>query len=1113
MNTSHAPVISQRWITDCNMVMQGSAVAADLNGDGNAGFLTAAYQSLIALNGAGKELWRFSTNRRYMTCPAVLERPGETALIYAGDVSHDPATFSCVDGNGQVVWQAEMGQVFWSSPALGDINNDGRIEVVQGDALGGVHVYDALTGKLLWEITIDGVCGSPAIGDINGDGMLEIVIATSTGKLYTLSAAGEILNETRLGGTIFDPVGEYAGYRICSPVIFATSSGEIRIATSVQEADSRRFLCLNTDSDVLWEHPTDGGVATTISVADFNGDGRVDIFAPSQNGRLYRWDEDGRVLWDIDTQGFCYAPGAIVDLDGDGNLEYALCTELGLILMFDQEGDIVYSHQLGSRRAHRSTPAFGKTAEGGLAFAITGGDAGQMYCFDVPGRADAQVEWGAYRGDNNATGAVLRSAATEVIRMVPENIVWDSILTTDEITFRITNPTPGETPLQAEAAMVAPDGTKHGAVGTVFSGSGILKMLVSITTPGIHRFEWMVTDSSGAMLTTGNRGVLLAPFTADQALVQRTLFSIQNALDGADVTVPRSNILSLLDRELQAIEQDASELAPLQTAVPGSDLAFAAKVTTRTQVLSVRAKRAMSLAGIASELLTSAPEAVLVPFQGRTWENRDVETELPTKVAVPLKIDRRCVTGEHEPVSIKLLNVTPGIAMVNTVVETTVSGLAVTPHEVKVVPTNPDQGITAWDPISPLDDADSIEIPSFETREVWLDIDATQAPAGEHHITIRFQTDSIETRVEIKLEVLPFEMTGYDQMRLCAWARYSPEAVQDLLAHGNTVFTTGIPPATAHQDGDSVQIEVDFTDIDNFVAPMMGHDVYLLLTGVPELGIDSEEDAYTPRLADYFQQVMSHLTAKGIPKDRVALYPWDEVGGHGWDVVRRFVRFGRKAHTAYPGINIYVNGGGDLPMFEELAEIATIWSPAFFMLDDKTPVMDFLRNSDAALWTYNCSYMYARPLGWNTKAINVVAEFRMQAVFATNYGATGIGYWCYNAGPNMWDAVDAEYPIVYQADPDGPITASRRWEAVRESVEDARILMTLRAMLVDGSVQDSAKAKIQHLIDVTVPAMADKSLAEMHLGTARYVLDDTNNDEMVETFRRELLDCVAAVIG
>jgi len=157
--------------------------------------------------------------------------------------------------------------------------------------------------------------------------------------------------------------------------------------------------------------------------------------------------------------------------------------------------------------------------------------------------------------------------------------------------------------------------------------------------------------------------------------------------------------------------------------------------------------------------------------------------------------------------------------------------------------------------------------------------------------------------------------------------------------------------------------------------------------------------------------------------------------------------------------------------------------------------------------------MYARPLGWNMKAMNVVGEYRMQAVFASDSGATGIGYWCYNHGPSMWEPIHPEYPIVYHTTPDEPITSSRRWEAIRESVEDARILVALREKLTDGSTSDAATEKIRHLLDVTVPGMARKSLAEMHLGSARYVLDDTNDDGMVDSFRAELLDCVAAVVG
>ncbi len=131
MAYSHGLPIKQRWTANCDMVMQGAAVAADIDGDGNAEFLTAAYQAIIALDADGAELWRFTTPQRFMTCPAVLERPGELALIYAGDMSNDPATFSCIDGNGQAVWQARMGQVFWSCAALADISGDQSLEIIK----------------------------------------------------------------------------------------------------------------------------------------------------------------------------------------------------------------------------------------------------------------------------------------------------------------------------------------------------------------------------------------------------------------------------------------------------------------------------------------------------------------------------------------------------------------------------------------------------------------------------------------------------------------------------------------------------------------------------------------------------------------------------------------------------------------------------------------------------------------------------------------------------------------------------------------------------------------------------------------------------------------------
>ena len=262
-----------------------------------------------------------------------------------------------------------------------------------------------------------------------------------------------------------------------------------------------------------------------------------------------------------------------------------------------------------------------------------------------------------------------------------------------------------------------------------------------------------------------------------------------------------------------------------------------------------------------------------------------------------------------------------------------------------------------------------------------------------------------------------------------------------------------------------------------------------------------------PRLADYFGQVMNHLEEKGIPEDRVALYPHDEPGGHGWDTVNHYIAFARQGIQARPSLRFYVNGGGDLAMFEALNEVASIWCPGFFMLAEDTPEMNFLRRSGKTIWSYDCSYAYARPIGANTKTINVVAQYRLAAVHGFNFGATGIGYWCYNVGDSLWEPVEYEYALVY-VNADGTHTSSRRWEAVREGMEDARILIALRGKLEDASINAEVKKQIRKLLDESVDGISRQTLYQAQLGVARYAIDASNNDRTVERLREQMMDCV-----
>jgi hypothetical protein len=105
-----------------------------------------------------------------------------------------------------------------------------------------------------------------------------------------------------------------------------------------------------------------------------------------------------------------------------------------------------------------------------------------------------------------------------------------------------------------------------------------------------------------------------------------------------------------------------------------------------------------------------------------------------------------------------------------------------------------------------------------------------------------------------------------------------------------------------------------------------------------------------------------------------------------------------------------------------------------------------------------------------------------------------------------------EYMLVYPGR-SKPVT-SRRWEAVREGIEDYRILAALQNILTaegDRKPGASIQCKIKHLIEVGLPALVDQSLEEMTRGLGRATIDASNNDSTIGAFRHEMMECVKAV--
>jgi hypothetical protein len=126
-------------------------------------------------------------------------------------------------GNARELWKRQVNDTVWSSPALGDVNGDGRVEVVVGAGFyydrsdsRRVFAWHAHDGSTVpgWPVTTGGwTMPSPALGDLTGDGIPEVAVAGADGYVRAYRGSGALLWARRLlfnnsspGGQVASPI-------------------------------------------------------------------------------------------------------------------------------------------------------------------------------------------------------------------------------------------------------------------------------------------------------------------------------------------------------------------------------------------------------------------------------------------------------------------------------------------------------------------------------------------------------------------------------------------------------------------------------------------------------------------------------------------------------------------------------------------------------------------------------------------------------------------------------------------------------------------------------------------------------------------------------------------
>ncbi len=486
----------------------------DILGDSLPELLIPGNHYLYCFSAAGDSLWTFEPFSNYFPAPsspiaADIDNDGAMEIVVGS-----PNYTYALDTLGNIEWEFPLPnpgsvQNCLTSQALGDVNGDGKLEVLTCDTYGyTLYCLGPDSGNVLWQFTPNPaayiIIATPTIVDLDLDDDLEILIGTidsgGGGRMFCLDHLG---NEVWMYETPGSGIGGWQLGSACVGDVNGDDTLEI-ISTS----NYWGIFCLDHNGGELWRNQYSMHAATYPAMADLDNNGSVEVVV-GLGSTMFAFDAlTGDTVWDFTVASGYYlvsSPG-IGDLNGDSLLEVVFAElkqgapndSTRPMWVLDCNGDSIWSYVIGTAF---TDPTIGDADHDGFMDFYFGPSYNGFRCWNFESDTlfeVGRIEWPTLQHDIHRTGFYERdsTAGKEFVEREPIAEGRKPIIHVAPNPF-------------SAATTISLSGIAHGAEGRelkIFDVSGrLVKNFIlypsSFSLPA--KLEWDGRDNNGKVLPSG----------------------------------------------------------------------------------------------------------------------------------------------------------------------------------------------------------------------------------------------------------------------------------------------------------------------------------------------------------------------------------------------------------------------------------------------------------------------------------------------------------------------------------------------------------------------------------------------------------------------------------